>query len=99
MKCNAMKIRNTRRVYVENCHARKMSAECFYSGGTSRTLHSEPEQYTTSITYIRCSVEDCARNAFNNNDFAENTHIIDCRIRDVGGCAWEGASRFVQMRG
>jgi len=99
MKCNAMSTWSTRRVYVENCHARKMSAECFYSSSISRTADMEPEQYTTSITYMRCSVEDCARNAFNNNDKAENTHIIDCRVRDVGGCTWEGASRFVQMRG
>ncbi len=99
MKCNAMSTWSTRRVYVENCHARKMSAECFYSSSISRTADVEPEQYTTSIIYMRCSVEDCARNAFNNNDKAENTHIIDCRIRDVGGCTWEGASRFVQMRG
>jgi len=99
MKCNAMSIWSTRRVYVENCHARKMSAECFYSSSVSRTADEEPKQYTTSITYVRCSVEDCARNAFNNNDKAENTHIIDCRIRNVGGCTWEGASRYVQMRG
>jgi len=99
MKCNALSCWSTRRVYVENCHAKMMSAECFYSASTSRTSESEPEQYTTSITYMRCSVENCARNAFNNNDKAENTHIIDCRIRDVGGCSWEGASRFVEMRG
>ncbi len=99
MKCNAMSIWSTRRVYVENCHARKMSAECFYSSSAFRTPEEEPAQYSTSITYVRCSVEDCARNAFNNNDKAENTHLIDCRIRDVGGCTWEGASRFVQMRG
>lgn len=99
MKCNAMSIWSTRRVYVENCHARKMSAECFYSSSAYRTPDKEPDQYSTSITYMRCLVEDCARNAFNNNDKAENTHIIDCRVRDVGGCTWEGASRFVQMRG
>lgn len=99
MKCNALGIWSTRRVYVENCHARQMSAECFYSCSDHRTPDMEPENYTTSITYMRCSVEDCARNAFNNNDMAENTHIIDCRIRNVGGCTWEGASRFVIMRG
>lgn len=99
MKCNALGIWSTRRVYVENCHARQMSAECFYSCSAHRTPDNEPDNYTTSITYMRCSVENCARNAFNNNDFAENTHIIDCRIRNVGGCTWEGASRFVIMRG
>lgn len=99
MKCNALGIWSTRRVYVENCHARQMSAECFYSSSEHRTPDKEPANYTTSITYMRCSVEDCARNAFNNNDMAENTHIIDCRIRNVGGCTWEGASRFVIMRG
>lgn len=102
MQCSAMSIRNTERVYVENCHARKMSTECFYSQCMPkeiRTIDTELPCYTKSISYVRCSVEDCARNAFNNNDRAENTHIIDCRVRDVGGCTWEGASRFVQMRG
>ena len=99
MKSNALCINNTERVYVENCHARHMSAECFYSSSESRTWETAPACYTQSITYNRCSVEDCARNAFNNNDEAENTHLIDCRIVDVGGCSWEGASRFVRMTG
>lgn len=98
-KCNAVGISNTERVLVENCHARKMSAECFYSGGRSRSGTHEPKQYTKAITYLRCSVEDCARNAFNNNDMAENTSILYCRVRDVGGCTWEGASRFVRFIG
>lgn len=98
-KCNALGISNTERVFVENCHARQMSAECFYSAGRSRSGTHEPEHYTKAITYLRCSVEDCARNAFNNNDKAENTSILYCRIRDVGGCSWEGASRFVRFIG
>lgn len=97
--CNAVHISNTERVLVENCHARKMSAECFYSSGRSRVGAKEPAQYTKAITYLRCSVEDCARNAFNNNDMAENTSVLYCRIRDVGGCSWEGASRFVRFTG
>lgn len=96
--CNAVSISNTTRVLVENCHATKMSAECFYSSGRSRRHgQPEPEQYTREITYYRCSVEDCSRNAFNNNDLAENTSVLHCRIRDVGGCTWEGASRFVRF--
>ena len=40
--CNAMNIRNTERVLVENCHARKMSGECFVAGGRSRgTIEAE----------------------------------------------------------
>jgi len=97
--CNAVGIRNTERVLVENCHASKMSAECFYSGGRSRSGTHEPKQYTKAITYLRCSVVDCARNAFNNNDMAENTSVLFCRIVDVGGCTWEGASRFVKFIG
>jgi len=99
MRCSALVVQNTERVYVENCHARKMSMEVFYSHSVPRTKEEEPACYTKSISYVRCVVEDCARNAFNNNDRAENTHMIDCRVRDVGGCTWEGASRFVQMRG
>ena len=97
--CSALGIANTERVLVENCHARRMSAECFYSAGRSRAGTAEPAHYTKAITYLRCSVEDCARNAFNNNDMAENTSILSCRIRDVGGCSWEGASRFVRFTG
>ncbi len=97
--CNALGITNTERVLVENCHATRMSAECFYSGGRGRSSTREPAQYTKAITYSRCSVVDSARNAFNNNDHAENTSVLYCRIVDVGGCTWEGASRFVKFIG
>jgi len=97
--CNAVGISNTERVLVQNCHAERMSAECFYSAGRSRRGITEPKQYTRAITYERCSVVDCARNAFNNNDMAENTSVLRCRIVDVGGCTWEGASRFVRFIG
>ena len=104
-KTNACCIRSTRRVLFENCHARKMSAECFYSMGHARVselpheLPDDPEQYTRSITYLRCSVEDCARNAFNNNDKAEGTSILYCRVKDVGNAMNEGASRFLKIHG
>lgn len=98
--CNAVTIRDTERVLIENCHGTRMSMECFYSGGRSRTgTRPEPAQYTKAITYLRCSVVDNARNAFNNNDMAENTSILYCRIVDAGGCTWEGASRFVRFCG
>jgi len=97
--CNAVSIANTERVLVENCHATKMSAECFYCQGRCRTGTREPRQYTKAVTYLRCSVVDSGRNAFNNNDMAENTSVLYCRIVDVGGCSWEGASRFVKFIG
>lgn len=97
--CNALHVSGTERVLVENCHATRMSCECFYSGGPGRWGGKEPKAYTKSLTFLRCSVVDNARNAFNNNDFAENTSILYCRIVDVGGCAWEGASRFVRFIG
>lgn len=97
--CNAVGIRSPERVLVENCHATGMSAECFYSGSRSRIGNSDPASYTKSIVYRNCSVFDCARNAFNNNDHAENTAVLYCRIQDVGGCSWEGASRFVKIVG
>jgi hypothetical protein len=98
--CHGMMVANTERVLVENCHASKMSGECFYSGGRGRWWNKpEPPQYTKDITYLRCSVTDSARNAFNNNDTAENTSVLQCRIVDVGGCTWEGASRFVRFIG
>ncbi len=98
--CNALTFRSPERVLVENCHATGMSAECFYSGSRSRKGNEKPPRhYPKSITYRNCTVSDCARNAFNNNDFAENTSVVDCRIENIGGCAWEGASRFVKISG
>ncbi len=97
--CNALSVSGTQRVLVENCHASRMSCECFYSAGPGRWNGREPKRYTKALTFLRCSVTDAARNAFNNNDFAENTSVLYCRIVDVGGCSWEGASRFVRFIG
>ncbi len=97
--CNAISISNTERVLVENCHARRMSCEAFVSGSTGRG--SKPGRtYTVATTYLRCSAIDCGRNGFNDwNCGPENTSILQCRIVDVGGCSWEGASRFVRFIG
>jgi hypothetical protein len=97
--CSAMHIRNTERVLVENCHASKMNCEAFYCQGNSRSGTKEPSAYTKSLTYVRCSATNCDGNGFNNNDLAENTSVLHCRIVDVGGCTWEGASRFVRFMG
>lgn len=99
MKSNATCVHNTERVYIENCHAKRMSAECFYASGDSRKLNYIPEKYCRSLTYMRCTVEDCARNAFNNNDQGELTSLLYCKVKNVGGCAWEGANRFVKIEG
>lgn len=92
-------VRGTERVLVEDCHAYHMSLEAFWSGGPARFGSREPEGYTQALNYVRCWAIDCARNGFNNNDLAENTAIQYCRIVNVGGCAWEGASRFVKFVG
>jgi hypothetical protein len=97
--CQAITIRNTRRVLVENCHASRMNCEAFYCQGDSRSGTREPKAYTQSLTYLRSSATNCDGNAFNNNDLAENTSVLQCRIQDVGGCTWEGASRFVRFIG
>ena len=115
--CHAMDIVNTRRVLVENCHASRMSGECFVSSSRSRSSlgKGSAESFqnpsvtanTTAdggncegITYLRCSVTDCARNAFNDVMCGgEFTTVQNCRVIDVGGCAWEGASRFVKITG
>ena len=95
----ATAINSTERVLVENCHASRMSQEAFVSGGASRGS-AAPRKNTKSTTYLRCSATDCARNAFNDwNLGPENTSVLQCRIVDVGGCAWEGASRFVKFVG
>jgi len=98
--CNAVTISNTERVLVENCHASRMSGECFVAGGRSRGAVKPGRSYTQKITYLRCSVTDSARNAFNDVMCGiENTDILNCRVVDVGGNAWEGASRFVKFTG
>lgn len=95
----AVAIADTERVYVENCHARRMSQEAFVSGGASRDS-KPPRTNTKSTTYLRCSAVDCARNGFNDwNLGPENTSVLYCRIVDVGGCSWEGASRFMHFIG
>ena len=98
-KTNATCFESTKRILVENCHARKMSAECFYSQGAMKETAEPADRYSRSITYLRCSVEDCARNAFNNNDKSEHTSILFCRVKDIGNAAWEGASRFTVING
>ncbi|MGD9496585.1 MAG: right-handed parallel beta-helix repeat-containing protein [Armatimonadota bacterium] len=96
--CHAVGIHNTTRSLIENCHARRMATEAFYAQGRARSgISAEPAQYQQQLTYLRCSAIDCGRNGFNNNDLAENTSVLHCRIVDVGGCAWEGASRFVRF--
>jgi hypothetical protein len=97
--CSAMHISNTERVLIENCHASKMNTEAFYCQGRSRSGTNEPPAYTKSLTFLRCSATNCDGNGFNNNDLAENTSVLHCRIVDVGGCTWEGASRFVRFIG
>ena len=94
-----MHIRNTERVLIENCHASKMNCEASTARATRAAAPSEPKAYTKSLTYLRCSATNCDGNAFNNNDLAENTSVLYCRIVDVGGCTWEGASRFVRFIG
>ena len=97
--CSAININNTERVLIENVHASKMNCEAFYCQGASRAGNKEPAAYTKSLTYLRCSATNCDGNGFNNNDMAENTSVLYCRIQDVGGCTWEGASRFVRFIG
>ncbi len=97
--CAAMHISNTERVLVENCHASKMNCEAFYCQGRSRSGTNAPAASTKSLTFLRCSATNCDGNGFNNNDLAENTSVLQCRIVDVGGCTWEGASRFVRFIG
>jgi hypothetical protein len=98
--CNGITISNTERVLVENCHASKMSGECFVAGGRSRGTAQPGQSWSQWITYLRCSVTDSARNAFNDvYSSIENTSVLNCRIVDVGGCTWEGASRFVKFIG
>ena len=97
--CNAVSISGTERVLVENVHASRMATECFFSAGPFRKGKEAPAEYTRSATFLRCSVTDCAANAFNNCDFAENTNILYCRIYGAGWHAYEGSGRFIRLIG
>ena len=98
--CAAVSIAGTQQVLVENCHGTRMSGECFVSGGPSRATAGPGRPYSQAITYLRCSVTDSARNAFNDVMCGtENTCVLNCRVENVGGCSWEGASRFVKFTG
>jgi hypothetical protein len=98
--CNAVSIANTERVLCENVHVSRMASEAFYCQGSSRTApDTGPDVYTKSLTFLRCSVTDCAANAFNNNDTSENTSVLYCRIDGAGWHAYEGPGRFIRLIG
>ncbi|MBI5686930.1 MAG: hypothetical protein HZC54_17820 [Verrucomicrobia bacterium] len=97
--CSGASINATERVLFENVHARRMASECFISYGPYRRGAEEPKHYTKSATFLRCSVTDCAANAFNNCDFAENTSVLHCRIDGAGWHAYEGSGRFIRFIG
>ncbi|MBI2297430.1 MAG: hypothetical protein HYU66_00515 [Armatimonadetes bacterium] len=97
--CKAVTMSGTERVLVENVHARRMASECFYAQGPAREGRAEPAQYQKALTYLRCSVTDCAANAFNNNDRGENTNILYCRVDGAGWHAAEMPARFLRVQG
>lgn len=97
--CNAVGMSGTERVLIENVHVLRMANEAFYAQGPYRNGRSEPEHYQKSLTYLRCSVTDCAANAFNNNDAAENTSVLYCRVDGAGWHAAEMPARFLRVQG
>ncbi len=97
--CNAISMSGTERVLIENVHVSRMANEAFYAQGPARQGKKEPAQYQKSLTYLRCTVSDCAANAFNNNDRAENTSILYCRVDGAGWHAAEMPARFLRVIG
>ena len=97
--CSAVTMSGTERVLIENVHASRMASECFYAQGPVREGKKEPAQYQKDLTYLRCSVTDCAANAFNNNDRGENTSILYCRVDGAGWHAAEMPARFLRVIG
>ncbi|MBT3381910.1 MAG: hypothetical protein HN742_33980 [Lentisphaerae bacterium] len=98
--CSAMTFHSVGNMLVENVHASKMASEAFYCQAASRVGgETPPKQYTRSLIFRRCSVTDCAANAFNNNDTSENTTVEYCRIDGAGWHAYEGPARFIRLIG
>ncbi|OGV82414.1 MAG: hypothetical protein A3K19_04035 [Lentisphaerae bacterium RIFOXYB12_FULL_65_16] len=97
--CNAMGMERNENLWIENVHVSHMASEAFYSSGTMRTSANEQPRYQKSLVYLRCSVTDCAANAFNNNDVGENTSVLYCRIDGAGWHAAEMPTRFLKLVG
>lgn len=97
--CGAVRMTTCERVLIENVHASRMASECFYASGTNRQSNMEQPRYQKLLTYLRCSVTDCAANAFNNNDMGENTSVLYCRIDGAGWHATEMPARFQRLIG
>lgn len=97
--CNALGMERNENLWIENVHASRMASEAFYSSGTMRTSTKEQPRYQKSLVYLRCSVTDCAANAFNNNDVGENTSVLYCRIDGAGWHAAEMPARFLKLVG
>ena len=97
--CSALSIHGTRRALIENVHASRMASEAFYAQAACRTSTTEPPQYQQSLIYHRCSVTDCAANAFNNNDTGENTSVLYCRVDGAGWHAAEMPAKFFRFIG
>jgi hypothetical protein len=97
--CNALGMERNENLWIENVHASHMASEAFYSSGTNRLSTKEQPRYQKSLVYLRCSVTDCAANAFNNNDVGENTSVLYCRIDGAGWHAAEMPARFLKLVG
>lgn len=108
--CAAANIVSTEHILFEDINVTGMASEAFYLHGSDRYggkpyvqaphegMSELQKQYTRSCTFHRCKVFDCAFNAFNNNDFAENTSILHCHVERVGNFC-ESACRFLRIIG
>ena len=102
--CRAIEMVWNANLWIENVHASHMASEAFYSSGTNRILgvNDNFPYHQTSLVYLRCSVTDCASNAFNNNDVGENTCVLYCRIENAAPSGWHAAempARFLKLIG
>jgi hypothetical protein len=97
--CNAVSMKTVERMLIENVHASRMASECFYASGTNRQSTGDQKQMQKSLIYLRCSVTDCAANAFNNNDMGENTSVLYCRVDGAPWHAAEMPTRFLKLVG
>ena len=100
----------TEYILCENLAVSKMASEAFYLHGSDRGgrkpfiqaqhegIDSLLHQYTHNAIFHQCRVFDCGFNAFNNNDFGENTWIVNCHVENVGNFC-ENVSRFTRVIG
>ena len=101
--CSAINAVSTEHLLFEDLDIMHMASEAIYLHGSDRNgdppyiqaphegIEGLDKQYQKTCVIHRCNGYDCTFNLFNNNDFAEDTLISECRAENVGNFCENGA--------